>query len=958
MSTAIPQPRKHLYEFGPFRLDPAERILARGDERIFLAPKAFETLLVLVRQRGHVLSKDELIQTIWPDSFVEENNLTQNISALRKALGEASGEQEYIETVPRLGYRFVALVREVTAGTDPLASSLDADRDRGSPINPTGTQGEGLTEKLAPLSAGSSALRFPWLKFLIGLCGVAAVMVSVFLYLSRPKRAVTSPASGIEGRESVAVLGFRNLSNDPADDWLSTAFAEMLTTELAAGERLRTVSGEDIARVKRDLRLFETDGLSSSTLAKVRNSLGADITISGSYMKLGEGPQGKIRLDLQLQDTARGETVGSVAQVGTIAELFELVSRSGAELRAKLGTPSPGGAEEGQFRAALPASLEAARLYSQGLSKLRAFDAPAAQVLLGKAVAADPKYALGHSALSSAWSALGYDQEAETETKRALDLSENLSREERLLISGRYSEITHSWDKAVDTYKLLVSFFPDNLDFGLRLASAQTSAGKGNDALATIEKLRRLRPPQSEDPQIDLAEASAAESLGDFKRERETSETAAHKGEVLGEELLTARARFKQGWALSRMGEPQQALGTLDNARSLFEAAGDKQGAASTLRVMANVFFNQGDYSKGIQTGRLALSVFTKIGDRRGMAQSLNTIAIIYLEKGEFETAKGHFEQSLAIQREVASKINIAGALGNIAEVLDAEGQLAEAQKLTDESIKVFVEVGDKRALATALENRADLLLERGELASAKEAYEQALKTATAIGYQRGVAFDLSGLSRVLATEGDSPAAYKQEGQAHEIRKSIGEKHNAAVSLAHLAELTLEQGNPTEAVTFTSQALGQFRTDKSAKDEALAQAQLARSFAKQGELSQAKAAIREARSLSKSSASRSLRFEIALVNALVETTEQAHPTASSVANVKKELEDARQEAKSLGYIGYEFELRLVLGEIEIAHGNPARGNALLEELSAEATRKQFLSVARRASAALGNARAR
>jgi DNA-binding winged helix-turn-helix (wHTH) protein/Tol biopolymer transport system component len=99
-----------LYEFGPFRLEPAERKLMRGSEVVALTPKAFDTLVVLVRNSGHLLEKDELIQTLWPDSFVEEGNLTNNISLLRKALGE---EPEYIETVPKKGYRFVGAVRQL-----------------------------------------------------------------------------------------------------------------------------------------------------------------------------------------------------------------------------------------------------------------------------------------------------------------------------------------------------------------------------------------------------------------------------------------------------------------------------------------------------------------------------------------------------------------------------------------------------------------------------------------------------------------------------------------------------------------------------------------------------------------------------------------------------------------------------------------------------------------------------
>src|SRR5215467_1725230 len=106
---------KELYQFGPFRLEVARRRLVRNDEILPLNSKAFETLLVLIRNHDRVMVKDELMQAVWPDSFVEEVNLAQNISALRKLLGEAPGENRYIATIPGRGYRFVADVELVPA---------------------------------------------------------------------------------------------------------------------------------------------------------------------------------------------------------------------------------------------------------------------------------------------------------------------------------------------------------------------------------------------------------------------------------------------------------------------------------------------------------------------------------------------------------------------------------------------------------------------------------------------------------------------------------------------------------------------------------------------------------------------------------------------------------------------------------------------------------------------------
>ncbi len=117
--------QKRLYEFGPFRLDEAERLLQRAGEVVPLTPKALDVLLMLVKQPGRLLKKETLLQAVWLDSFVEENNLTDNISRLRKVLGEGENGQKFIETVPKSGYRFVATVRDVTDEVDTVATKLD-----------------------------------------------------------------------------------------------------------------------------------------------------------------------------------------------------------------------------------------------------------------------------------------------------------------------------------------------------------------------------------------------------------------------------------------------------------------------------------------------------------------------------------------------------------------------------------------------------------------------------------------------------------------------------------------------------------------------------------------------------------------------------------------------------------------------------------------------------------------
>lgn len=132
---AMSQQTKHIYEFGSFRLDVEERLLLRDAEAVPLTPKTFDLLLVLLQQPGHLLSKDELLKLVWPDNFVEESNLTSNISQLRKALGEGENGRRYIETVPKRGYRFVAEITRAASEEAPQASSAEAGSDIRSEIN-------------------------------------------------------------------------------------------------------------------------------------------------------------------------------------------------------------------------------------------------------------------------------------------------------------------------------------------------------------------------------------------------------------------------------------------------------------------------------------------------------------------------------------------------------------------------------------------------------------------------------------------------------------------------------------------------------------------------------------------------------------------------------------------------------------------------------------------------------
>src|SRR5207302_1445990 len=171
---------------------------------------------------------------------------------------------------------------------------------------------------------------------------------------------------------------------------------------------------------------------------KIHNHLNADMVVLGSYLAMGKESDGKIRIDVQLQDTRAGETIAAISRDGKESDLANLVTQSSNSLRQNLRIGELSAGDVHEVFASVPANPDAARLYAEGLAKLQVFDALAARDLLEKAIAADPSHALSHSALAQSWAALGYDAKAQQEAKNALDLSGELSREERLSIEGRY----------------------------------------------------------------------------------------------------------------------------------------------------------------------------------------------------------------------------------------------------------------------------------------------------------------------------------------------------------------------------------------------------------------------------------------------------------------------------------------------------------------------------------------
>jgi DNA-binding winged helix-turn-helix (wHTH) protein len=199
------QPTNTFYSFGPFRIDAQKRILFKDEDPVSLSPKAFDLLLALVENRGRVLVKDELMEKVWPDQIVEDANITVNMSALRKALGESPHERLYIVTIPGRGYRFIADVNESHNGDDLLGASSVAAGD-----NRQAGQSVPRIETAFPARRATLLLRRRATAVGILLIGLA---VAAYYYFDR-----SSSAPGLTDRDTILLADFDNKTGDEVFD--------------------------------------------------------------------------------------------------------------------------------------------------------------------------------------------------------------------------------------------------------------------------------------------------------------------------------------------------------------------------------------------------------------------------------------------------------------------------------------------------------------------------------------------------------------------------------------------------------------------------------------------------------------------------------------------------------------------------------------------------------------------
>jgi TolB-like protein/DNA-binding winged helix-turn-helix (wHTH) protein/Flp pilus assembly protein TadD len=366
------QAAKHLYEFGPFRVDPSEGLLLRDDQPIPLAPKAFAALLLLVERSGHLIEKGVLMQKLWPDSFVEEANLSKYIFTLRQALSDGEDGQKYIETVPKRGYRFVAPVQKLAAESVEQAPAEMLSREGEEAKTVTSTTRWRIALVAAVLAA-------------------TAVVLLVWLDPGEWRaRLFGGPARPVR---TIAVLPLQNLSGDTAQDYLADGMTEALTTDLARMESLQVISRTSAVQYK----------AAKKSLPVIARELNADAVVEGSVQRFGN----RVRVTAQLVRASDDRHLWANTYERDFPDVLalqdEVASAIAKQVESRLGGPKPAPPPKVQA-----VNIEAYENYLRANYYFDNFDLQKSIDYYRQAIKLDPNYAPSYAHMAQAYSFLAF----------------------------------------------------------------------------------------------------------------------------------------------------------------------------------------------------------------------------------------------------------------------------------------------------------------------------------------------------------------------------------------------------------------------------------------------------------------------------------------------------------------------------------------------------------------------
>jgi TolB-like protein/DNA-binding winged helix-turn-helix (wHTH) protein/Flp pilus assembly protein TadD len=584
---------KHLYGFGSYRLDAVERVLLRDGQPITLPPKDLETLLVLVERAGHIVEKQELLEKVWPGVFVEEGNLARHIFNLRQVLGDTADGRKYIETIPKRGYRFIAVVTEHGEPAAPYPSTAQTSEQAQSAVSP-----------------GPKKSLWLWPLALLAALAVTAVLVSRYFW---------PPRNPSQQRVMLAVLPFANLSGDAHEDYFADGLTEEMIAQLGQLQpgKLGVIARTSTARYKD----------TKKTAAQIGRELGVGYLLEGSVRRGVE----RVRVTAQLIQAAEQTHLWAETYERPLTDVLSIQREIAEKITHSLSiqllpaatTVSPSS----------HVNLESYDKYLLGLHELgqgtRESQSKAIQYFQ-EGIAKDPKDARIYAALAEAYTAVVtyYSSPREVMPRakdaalRSIELDPNLASAHVRL---GYVRLFFDWDwpAAEAEYRRALEINPSLPEAQLGYANYLATLGRFDEAISRVQQAYLFDP---------LALESRNDALWIYYFSGRMPETVEQCQKMIELEPDAGLPYAVLALAYAQMGQRAETLHAAENAIRL---ANSPSVMTTTASALARV-------GQGAEAREL-LSKALEQAKERYVCRFL--VARAYVELGEAEKALDSLEQ-------------------------------------------------------------------------------------------------------------------------------------------------------------------------------------------------------------------------------------------------------------------------------------------------------------------------
>jgi tetratricopeptide (TPR) repeat protein len=656
----------------------------------------------------------------------------------------------------------------------------------------------------------SRRLRYasPYKKWLVVGSAVVVLAVGVYEFRERFTLRPSSTSIGPAQPVSLAILPFRNTSNDQSIDWIGASLANILSTDIGQSAHLHTVSSDRLFQILKDLRLPANADFDPDTLRRLAEISNADILVWGRYAKFGD----QIRIDATLQDLKKDRRVPLRIDAPSEKDFPKTMDQFAELIRTNLAV-SPDVLKELKASSFQPSSqsVPALRDYNQSLQLLR--DGKNLDALKGlqDAIKQDPQFALAYSRLAETDLDLGYDGDAERNSRRALELSQQLPLAEKYLVEANHARVMKDNNKAIEAYENLAKTFPQDTDVEYALGSLYVDQGDYVKARAQFTAILQADPNNikalwqmgtvefsQDNPQAALnplnkglslavqfdnqeQKALILQALGISYRQMNKPEEAMKNYQAsmeisrkLGLKRLLANSLSESAQVQITLGKPDAAMVSYNQALQILHDIGIKKDYGDILINRGVLFETRGDPDKALQDYKEALQIERDANDENYEAVCLANIGYIYFAKGDTDNALIYYQQSLQLRQKLNQPVYLAEVLSALGDVYTSMGNYDKALDSLVKAQEVSRKANNARAAAGASLLVGNVLSYQGRIGDAVGAMQDSVNGYRSVNNQSIDMVDaLNGFAGALALAGRADESAKPLEEAFALAKDL-----------------------------------------------------------------------------------------------------------------------------------------------------------------------------------------